>query len=113
MLATRTRRYAVAHVLGGGDRSRLRAALGRGQPPRTEPRHVAAAQRSLPYFGNSSQVSLSPPQNSVHFAWSIGPLPITLANRKSAMYSISRFCRVAGGSAMRRPEARRSACLRP
>ena len=64
--------------------------------PRSEPYVPPQARREgapLPtrrpvtaaYFGNSRQTSVSLPQNSIHLAWSIGPLPTTLANKKSAI----------------------------
>jgi len=42
------------------------------------------------YLGNSRQLSTSEPQYSMHLARSIGPLPMTFANRKSATRSTSR-----------------------
>ena len=59
------------------------------------PRH-AAVRNDVRYL-NSLQASTSEPQYSMHLARSIGPLPTTFANRKSATDSISRGCSVAGG----------------
>ena len=84
-------------------------------------------------FGNSLQASTSEPQYSSTWRGSIGPLPTTRANRKSASMLISFGCSVAGGSgnvscprleiglleaeaaavADRRAVERRHACSRP
>ena len=47
-------------------------------------------------FGNSLQVSTSAPQKATHLARSSGPLPITLAMRKSARSWTSFGAKVAG-----------------
>ena len=99
-------------------RSRRRA----GRSHDRHHRHAAGALRdegrkgvrqACDYRLNSAQAVTSEPQNSIHFARSIGPLPTTFANRKSVTCSISRGCSVAAGSGIVVPSFCRSDCFIP
>src|SRR5438045_6934235 len=65
------------------------------------------------YLASSLQASTADPQYSAHLARSSGPLPTTLASRKSTIRFISLSASVSGGSGMVNWRERRSAVLRP